>query len=133
MAIVLVAAGLSGGCHIGLGGSDPPPTASTGPSLPAEAPTTTTEDPATFTPYTVVRGDTLIRIADREGIHLNDLVRVNNIADPTKIFVGQTILIPPPPDPAAGPALTIAPATDPQLPPLLPTTTSELGSGPGSG
>ncbi len=132
MAIVLAAAGLSGGCQFVVGGSGTPPAASSTAPLPAEAPTTTTEDPAALTPYTVVRGDTLIRIADRFGIHLNDLVRVNNIADPTKIFVGQTILIPPPPDPSAGPALTIAPATDPQLPPLLPTTTSGLGSGPGS-
>lgn len=88
---------------------------------PTVAPTTTTEPPV-LTPYTVVRGDTLIQIADRYGIHLNDLVRVNNIADPTKIFVGQILLIPPPPDPDSGPALTIAPATDPVLPPLLPTT-----------
>ena len=132
MAIVLAAAGLSGGCQFDLGRSDTPPAASTTPRLATET-TTTTEDPIALTPYTVVRGDTLIRIADRHGIHLNDLVRVNNIADPTKIFVGQTILIPPPPDPSAGPALTIAPATDPQLPPLLPTTTSEPGNGPGSG
>lgn len=86
-----------------------------------------------LTPYTVVRGDTLIQIADRYGIHLNDLVRVNNIADPTKIFVGQILMIPPPPDPAAGPALTIAPATDPILPPLLPTTTAPPVTVPGSG
>ena len=132
MAIVLAAAGLSSGCHVDLGGSDAPPAATTTLALPTETPTTTTEEPATLTPYTVVRGDTLIRIAYRHGIHLNDLVRVNNIADPTTIYVGQTMLIPPPPDPAAGPALTIAPATDPQLPPLLPTTTSQPGSAPGS-
>ena len=60
-------------------------------------PASTTTEPGLLTPYTVVRGDTLIQIADRHGIHLNDLVRVNNIADPTKIFVGQILLIPPPP------------------------------------
>ena len=99
----------------------------------ARPPATTTTEPKLLTPYTVVRGDTLIQIADRHGIHLNDLVRVNNIADPTKIFVGQILLIPPPPDPNAGPALTIAPATDPILPPLLPTTTAPPVTAPGSG
>ncbi len=93
-------------------------------TTPTFAPATTTTVPDLLKPYTVVRGDTLIGIADRYGIHLNDLVRVNNIADPTKIFVGQVLMIPPPPDPDAGPALTIAPATDPILPPLLPTTTA---------
>ena len=104
-------------------------TTAPGPAVPAA----TTTEPPLLTPYTVVRGDTLIRIADRHGIHLNDLVRVNNIADPTLIFVGQILLIPPPPDPDAGPALTIAPATDPELPPLLPTTTAAPITLPGSG
>ena len=72
--------------------------------------------------YEVVRGDTLIAIADRFGIHLNDLVRENNIADPTMIYVGQILLIPPPPDKDDGPLLTIPPPTDPQLPVLEPTT-----------
>ena len=74
--------------------------------------------------YVVVRGDTLIAIADRFGIHLNDLVRENNIADPTMIYVGQVLLIPPPPSDADGPLLTISPPTDPLLPTLEPTTPS---------
>ena len=72
--------------------------------------------------YEVVRGDTLIAIADRFGIHLNDLVSENNIADPTMIYVGQILLIPPSPDKDDGPLLTIPPPTDPQLPVLEPTT-----------
>ena len=72
--------------------------------------------------YEVVRGDTLIAIADRFGIHLNDLVSENNIADPTKIYVGQILLIPPRPDKDTGPLLTLPPPTDPQIPPLEPTT-----------
>ncbi len=72
--------------------------------------------------YEVVRGDTLIAIADRFGIHLNDLVRENNIADPTMIYVGQILLIPPPPDKDTGPLLTLPPPTDPQLPTIEPTT-----------
>ena len=74
--------------------------------------------------YVVERGDTLIAIADRFGIHLNDLVSENNIADPTMIYVGQVLLIPPPPDADEGPLLTIAPPTDPSLPKLQPTTSN---------
>ena len=42
-------------------------------------------------PKKVVKGDTLIAISDRFGIDLNDLVRENNIADPTLIYVGQVL------------------------------------------
>ena len=74
--------------------------------------------------YTVLKGDTLIAISDRFGIDLNDLVRENNIADPTLIYVGQVLLIPPPPDKGDGPLLTIPPPTDPLLPTLEPTTST---------
>lgn len=122
IAVGLTATGLMSSCSLLPGEGRTEVSASTVPST--AAPATTTTEPELLTPYTVVRGDTLIQIADRHGIHLNDLVRVNNIADPTMIFVGQILLIPPPPDPEAGPLLTIAPATDPVLPPLLPTTTA---------
>lgn len=130
-AVAVGVAGMAGGCTLLPGESRTEVSATTFPVATA-APTTTTEPPL-LTPYTVVRGDTLIQIADRYDIHLNDLVRVNNIADPTKIFVGQILMIPSPPDPAAGPALTIAPATDPVLPPLLPTTTAPPITLAGSG
>ena len=74
--------------------------------------------------YMVLKGDTLIAISDRFGIDLNDLVRENNIADPTLIYVGQVLLIPPPPDNGDGPLLTIPPPTDPLLPTLEPTTST---------
>ena len=131
MVIGLAASGAISGCSLLDGESRTAVSASTVP--PIAVPTTTTTEPELLTPYTVVRGDTLIQIADRHGIHLNDLVRVNNIADPTMIFVGQILLIPPPPDPDAGPMLTIAPATDPVLPPLLPTTTAPPITVAGSG
>jgi LysM repeat protein len=44
--------------------------------------------------YTVRAGDNLFRIGLRFGIHYRDLARVNNIADPTRIYVGQKIFIP---------------------------------------
>ena len=118
-AAVIAALGITAGCGLLPGETT---TVISGTTVPAPAVPATTTDPPLLIPYTVVRGDTLIRIADRHGIHLNDVVRVNNIADPTMIFVGQMLLIPPPSDPSAGPALTVAPATDPDLPPLLPTT-----------
>ena len=130
VASVLALSGLSVGCALASGEARTNVSATTLPVVTATS--TTTTEPPTLTPYKVVRGDTLIQIADRNGIHLNDLVRVNNIADPTKIYVGQILMIPPPPDPAAGPALTIAPATDPVLPPLLPTTTAPPVTLPGS-
>ena len=44
--------------------------------------------------YTVKGGDTLFRIATRYGLTVNDLVRANNVADPTVIYSGQQLLIP---------------------------------------
>ncbi len=130
-AIALAAAGMAPGCSLLPGESRTQGAATT---VPAPAvPSTTTTEPPVLTEYTVKPGEFLIQIADDHGIHLNDLVRVNNIADPTKIFVGQILLIPPPADPDAGPALTIAPATDPILPPLLPTTAAPPVTFPGPG
>ncbi|GEM_PF-1198179 len=82
---------------------------------------TTTSEVEARVFYTVQRGDTLVQIANRFDIDLNSLVRENGIADPTRIFVGQQLLIPPPPDEAEGPQLTIPPPTDPVLPPIEPT------------
>ncbi|MBM37079.1 MAG: tyrosine-type recombinase/integrase [Actinomycetota bacterium] len=50
--------------------------------------------------YLVAEGDTLIAIANRFGIDLSDLLRENNISDPTEIYVDQTLRIPSPPDEA---------------------------------
>ena len=130
-AIALAAAGVAPGCSLLPGESRTQGAATTVP-VPT-VPSTTTTEPPLMTEYEVEDGDFLIKIASDHGIHLNDLVRVNNIADPTKIFPGQILLIPPPPDPDAGPALTIAPATDPILPPLLPTTTAAPVTLPGPG
>ena len=47
----------------------------------------------TFFEHTVVRGETLSSIAQDFGIHMGDLVRWNNIANPNKITVGQVLLI----------------------------------------
>ncbi len=61
---------------------------------PAAPPTTTspTIDVPTTT-YTVQRGDTLYQIALKYGVTVETLAAMNNIADTSQIFVGQTLLI----------------------------------------
>lgn len=45
--------------------------------------------------YTVQRGDTLRKIADRFGVNLTDLIAANpQIPNPNRIFVGQVIYLP---------------------------------------
>lgn len=46
------------------------------------------------TTYTVVRGDWLAKIAQRLGVSLKALVEANDISDPTRIEVGQVLIIP---------------------------------------
>lgn len=48
----------------------------------------------TETTYTVVAGDTLSGIASRYGTTYQELARINNIANPNLIYVGQVIKIP---------------------------------------
>lgn len=76
---------------------------------PTESPST--EVPATSTPATiknpppeqndtqstihiVSKGETLFRIARQYGLTVNELVKANNIADPTRIYPGQELIIP---------------------------------------
>lgn len=56
--------------------------------------TTTSNPPASGTTYTVVAGDNLYRIALRFNVTLDALMTVNNIIDPTRIYVGQVLIIP---------------------------------------
>lgn len=44
--------------------------------------------------YTVVRGDRLIKIAERYGVSVDCLIRANRLTNPNRILVGQTLLIP---------------------------------------
>ncbi len=62
---------------------------------PGQASPTPTPQPLTSgTMYTVQRGDTLFRIAQRFGTTTNTLAAANGIANPSLIFVGQQLLIP---------------------------------------
>ena len=46
--------------------------------------------------YTIKRGDTLSEIAQREGVTVDDLVKINKIEDKDRIYTGETLIIPPP-------------------------------------
>jgi len=71
--------------------------------------------------YTVVRGDTLNKIATRYGTTYQKLATYNGISDPNKIIVGQKIKIPrstetsAPSTPAPAPAPEPAPAPTPTI------------------
>lgn len=43
--------------------------------------------------YTVAPGDTLAKIAEKNGVNFEDIARQNNISDPNKIYPGQSISI----------------------------------------
>jgi len=45
--------------------------------------------------YTIKRGDSLWRIAHRNGMSVRDLAAYNNIPADTKLFIGKKIMIPP--------------------------------------
>ena len=119
-ALLLVSTLVAAGCGLNADRGDGDD-ANTGSTTTVGTTTTTEVEARQF--YTVQRGDTLVNIANRFDIDLNALVRENGIADPTRIYVGQQLLIPPPPAEADGPQLTIAPPTNPDLPPIVPTVT----------
>jgi lipoprotein NlpD len=50
--------------------------------------------------YTVKRGDTLYSIALEHGQDYRDVAQWNSLDDPTKLSVGQTLRVAPPPQPA---------------------------------
>lgn len=105
------------------------PTDEATPDLPSEATATSEADTptpdATPTPtaavetttYIVQRGDTLFIIAQRFRTTTAELIRLNNIANPNVIYVGQRLLVP-----ASGSVRTPAPTAIPaQSPTATPT------------
>jgi LysM repeat protein len=44
--------------------------------------------------YTVQKGDTMYGIAKKLGVQLDKLIDANNIADPSRIYVGQVLTVP---------------------------------------
>lgn len=81
---------------------------------PVATPTQTAPAAATVAPvtYTVKAGDTLWDIANLFGVTLDDIVRANNIADPSSLAEGQVLTVPirpPTSTPLPGPAGTAEP------------------------
>jgi LysM repeat protein len=75
----------------------PLPTATTGGSSPTPR--------ATPFVYIVVRGDTMSNIAEAFGVSLEDLIAANpQIEDPSLIYAGNVITLPPGASPTAPPA-----------------------------
>ena len=62
--------------------------------VPTPAPGDPTPQPGNEQQYTVVRGDTLGRIAQRFGTTVAAIAQRNGIANPNLIFVGQVLIIP---------------------------------------
>ncbi|MBW4438447.1 MAG: LysM peptidoglycan-binding domain-containing protein [Pleurocapsa minor GSE-CHR-MK-17-07R] len=83
---------------------------------------------ASGTIYIVRTGDTLYRIALRFGVSLNAIAAANNIVNPSRIFVGQSLVIPLPgsvlPQPGGQPP---APTSVP-LPTTVPQATGQPGT-----
>ncbi|MCY3785113.1 MAG: LysM domain-containing protein [bacterium] len=67
----------------------PPPTIVAEPQPP---PPTVVTEPLI---YTVQQGDTLFSIAQQFGVAVDELIELNNIANPDVIFVDDTLTIPP--------------------------------------
>jgi LysM repeat protein len=72
--------------------------------------------------YTVQEGDTLGAIAQTYGVTVEELMAINNLADPNVLSIGQTLIIPVYYTPTPGPApSTEAPTEPPPTPAPLPT------------
>lgn len=69
------------------------------------------EAPATGGTYVVKAGDTLYKIAQSQGVEVNELARLNNIVDPSQLRIGQVLRLddtgPAPAAPATGTATPI--------------------------
>lgn len=71
-------------------------------ALPGGAPTPAPGAGDEWPTYTVAPGDTLSEIAEKTGSTVVDLAAANALADPSRIFVGQVLVIPQTMDAAGG-------------------------------
>lgn len=77
------------------------------PATPSDTPTPT----VTPTPviYVIKKGDTLIPIANRFGVTVREIQQANGISDPSRLSVGQEIVIPIRQDGESGPTVVPTP------------------------
>ena len=100
---IVVVAALAGFLYVGLNWATGPgraaalatqptatPIAVVPPAPPAPSPTVGEQT------YVVQNGDYPEKIAQKFGIKTDELIAANNIADPQKLQIGQTLKIPPP-------------------------------------
>lgn len=106
----------------------PPPTRTpTFTASPSPTPTAcVATSPDGWVAYSIQSGDSLSAIAATRGISIEQLQRVNCLADPDLILPGQTILVPP-----LSPAVPVPTATNPPPPPQ--DISGSSGPGPSSG
>jgi murein DD-endopeptidase MepM/ murein hydrolase activator NlpD len=89
-------------------GADPP----VAPTLPALAALPLTP-PAPPVRYTVQAGDTLAAICGRYGASVDGVAAANGLADPSRIYPGQVLMIP---QPGGPPPVIVPPGADPFAP-----------------
>lgn len=117
----------------------PSPTATRTPTL-TETPPVEAQTPApTETPTPVIHvvqsGDTLLAIAAQYGVSVRDLQAANGIEDPTRLQIGQQLIIPvsgyvPPGSDVAGTGTPIAGATATRAATATPTQAAEIATLP---
>jgi polysaccharide biosynthesis protein PslG len=89
------------------------------PATPTPAvPATATPVPPPTTTYTVVRGDSLIRLAVRFNTTVAQLIALNNLPNPNVIYIGQVLNIP-----SGGTTLVPVPTSTGEAAPILATPT----------
>jgi LysM repeat protein len=91
------------GVMIGEGAPSPTATATAATSTFTSAPATPSPSAAGGNSHVVARGETLTSIAKMHNVPVTELQKFNHIENDRKLQIGQTIMIPSSPTPAASP------------------------------
>jgi LysM repeat protein len=74
--------------------TNPPPPTATSSAAPSPQPTFTATATIAVIQHTVQRGENLTGIAQQYGTTVQAIVEANALANPDRIFIGQTLRIP---------------------------------------